>query len=102
MSDEIAKPVTLDEFILKFKNDPELRKLPFPDSIYEKYNIPKPDTLPLNSYLFKSIKASMSGGFDSEIRPADSKGVRILPFLSTVEGLDLSGNTTKYLSSFTN
>ncbi len=96
------KPLTIDEFITQFRNDPELRKLPLPNSIYEKYNIPKPDTLPLNSYLIKTIKASMSGGLQSEIRAPDDKGVRKMPYLSTVEGLDLSGNVTTYLSSFTN
>lgn len=96
------KPLTMDEFITQFKNDPDLRRVPLPDSIYIKYNIPKPDTLPLNSYLIKTIKASISGGQQSEIRAPDDKGVRKMPYLSTVEGLDLSGNVTSYLSSFTN
>ena len=92
---------TVDEFIQKYKNDPELRKLPLPDYVYEKYGIPKPDVLGLNTYLFKSIKACMNGGQQSETREADNKGVRKMPFLSTVEGYDLSGNVTTYLSSFT-
>ena len=92
---------TLDEFIQKYKNDPELKKLPLPDYVYEKYGIPKPEILGLNTYLFKSIKACMNGGQQSETREADNKGVRKMPFLSTVEGYDLSGNVTTYLSSFT-
>jgi len=92
---------TVDEFIQKYKNDPELRKLPLPDYVYEKYGIPKPEVLGLNTYLFKSIKACMNGGQQSETREADNKGVRKMPFLSTVESYDLSGNVTTYLSSFT-
>ena len=92
---------TLDEFIQKYKNDPELKKLPLPDYVYEKYGIPKPEILGLNTYLFKSIKACMNGGQQSETREADNKGVRKMPFLSTVESYDLSGNVTTYLSSFT-
>jgi hypothetical protein len=94
--------ITLDDFILKYKNDPELRKIPLPNFVYEKYNIPKPEIQPLNAFLFKSIKASMSGGYNSETRKADDKGVRKMPYLSTVEGLDLSGNPTTYMSTFTN
>lgn len=93
---------TVDEFIQKYKNDPELRKLPLPDYVYEKYNIPQPEILGLNTYLFKSIKACMNGGQQSETREVDNKGVRKMPFLSTVESYDLSGNPTTYLSTFTN
>ena len=92
---------TVDEFVEKYKNDPELRKMPLPDYVYEKYGIPKPEVLGLKTYLFKSIKACMNGGWDAETRQPDDKGVRKMPYLSTVEGVDLSGNITKYMSSFT-
>ena len=45
---------TVDEFVQKYKNDPELRKLPLPNFVYEKYGIPKPEVLGLNTYLIKS------------------------------------------------
>lgn len=97
---ESKEILTPDDFIKMYKNDPELRKVPLPESWYEKYNIPKPDILPLNSFLFRNMKSSMSGGSQFETREPDDKGVRKLPYLSTVEGYDLSGNLTTYLSTF--
>jgi hypothetical protein len=98
---EVKEKITIETFIEKYKNDPELRKVPLPDYFYDKYNIPRPEILGLNSYLFKSIKSCMSGGWNSETRQADEKGIRKMPFLSTVEGLDLSGNPTTFMSTFT-
>ena len=92
---------TVDEFVQKYKNDPELRKLPLPNFVYEKYGIPKPEVLGLNTYLIKSVKSCMIGGWESETREADNKGIRKMPYLSTVEGVDLSGNITTYMSTFT-
>ena len=92
---------TVDEFVEKYKNDPELRKLPLPDFVYEKYGIPKPETLGLKTYLIKSVKSCMNAGWQSETREPDNKGIRKMPYLSTVEGVDLSGNITKYMSTFT-
>jgi hypothetical protein len=91
----------IDEFVEMFKTDPELRKLPLPEYVYKKYNIPKPDVLELNSYISQNMRSSMAGGEQYEIREADDKGVRKMPYLSTVEGLDLSGNITKFMSTFT-
>ena len=94
---------TIEQFIYAHRKDPDIKRIPLPESFYEKYNIPKPEPLTLNTYLFKSMKSCISGGIysDVEIREPDSKGVRKMPFLSTVEAFDLSGNPTTYLSSFT-
>jgi hypothetical protein len=43
----------------------------------------------------------MNGGWQAETREPDNKGIRKMPYLSTVEGVDLSGNITKYMSTFT-
>lgn len=106
---ESPKPVegekethTIDEFVETFKNDPDFHKILLPERIYEKYGLPKPSTQPLNSYLFKSIKTCMGYGSLSIIQPPDNKGIRKMPYLSTVEAYDLSGNLTTYLSTFTN
>lgn len=105
---ESPKPVegeketyTIDEFVETFKNDPDFHKILLPDRIYEKYNLHKPTTPSLKSYLQQSIKTCMGYGSQSIIKPADDKGVRKMPFLSTVEGYDLSGNLTTYVSTFT-
>lgn len=98
---EGSKSMDIDTFISTFKNDPELLKVPLPEWVYEKYSLPKPDVLPLKSYLNKSIKSVMYAGWSVEVRKPDDKGVRKMPFLSTVEGVDLSGNPTMFVSTFT-
>ena len=91
----------VDTFVSTFKNDPELARIPLPEWVYEKYNLPKPDVVPLKTFLNKSVKTVMFSGWNSETREPDNKGVRKMPFLSTVEGLDLSGNLTTFVSTFT-
>lgn len=91
----------IDTFISTFKNDPNLAKLPFPEWVYEKYNIPKPEVLGLRSYLNKSVKTVMFSGWEAEVRKPDDKGVRKIPFLSTCQEYDLSGNLNVYVSTFT-
>jgi len=82
----------IEEFVSTFRNDKDLQKVPLPERMYEKFNIPKPEIMSLNSYLFNSIKACMSAGFQSETRTPKDNIIRPMPFISTIHYKDLSGN----------
>jgi len=84
--------LSLEEFVSTFRNDKELLKLPLPERIYEKFNLPKPEPPSLNSYLFNSIKACMSAGYQSELRVPKDNVIRTMPFISTIAYKDISGN----------
>jgi len=91
--------LSLEEFVSTFRNDKELLKLPLPERIYEKFNLPKPEPPTLNAYLFNSIKSCMSAGYQSELRVPKDNVIRIMPFISTITYYDVSGNECKFQST---
>lgn len=89
---EMNKEYDVDSFVKLFMKDKNISRVPLPEYVYEKYNIPKPETLGLNQYLKSSIKASLSGGAQHEVRAPKDNVLRVVPFISTFHITDLSGN----------
>ena len=98
---QVALPFNLniEQFVSTFRNDKEISKIPLPERMYSMFNIPKPEVMSLNRFLFQSIKSCMSAGYNSEIRPNADSNIRPMPFISTITYYDLSGVECKLQST---
>lgn len=77
---------TLESLMEEFMKLPDWKRFPLPESLYTKFNLPKPQAVSINEYLQNHDPAvCFAPGETEETRPPAEGGVRIMPASTPLE-----------------